>query len=251
MNESTVTRRQAPLHHPTKKILCVVANPAVHKGFPVGFYASELTGPYLHFIRAGHEVDICSPKGGKVAFDAQSDPEGEMTQEPNDLISIGFKHHRAFAEQLVDTTSIADVDLDVYDAVFVVGGGSPLVTFKGDTVLYARIAQAYEAGKVMGFICHGACLLNWVTLSDGSRLVDGKTWTGFADSEEATVNAAMGVTVFDETIEAEAGKNPNTRFETAGPFEPFAIRDGNLVTGQQQNSAALVAQLVIEALSER
>ena len=31
-------------------------------------------------------------------------------------------------------------------------------------------------------------------------------------------------------------------------FKPFAVRDGNLITGQQQYSGAAAARLVIEAL---
>ena len=54
----------------------------------------------------------------------------------------------------------------------------------------------------------------------------------------------------DYTIETEARKNPKTNYEAAGPLEPFAIRDGRLITGQQQHSAALFSQLMIEALSE-
>jgi putative intracellular protease/amidase len=34
----------------------------------------------------------------------------------------------------------------------------------------------------------------------------------------------------------------------AGLFKPFAIRDGRLVTGQQQYSGRRVAQIVIEML---
>jgi putative intracellular protease/amidase len=33
-----------------------------------------------------------------------------------------------------------------------------------------------------------------------------------------------------------------------GPFRSHALRDGNLITGQQQYSGAAAAQLIIEAL---
>ena len=39
------------------------------------------------------------------------------------------------------------------------------------------------------------------------------------------------------------------RHEGAPDFQPFALRDGNLVTGQNPASAAPVAALVMEALS--
>ncbi|MFK7986079.1 MAG: hypothetical protein AB8I08_08605 [Sandaracinaceae bacterium] len=94
-------------------------------------------------------------------------------------------------------------------------------------------------------------MLLWARSSEGSLIADGKTWTGYADSEEEAINEAMGVTVNDYTIESEAKKNPNTHFESAARFQPFAVRDGNLITGQQQHSSRLFSQLIIEALTER
>jgi len=40
----------------------------------------------------------------------------------------------------------------------------------------------------------------------------------------------------------------NTNFIVKNAFQPFAVRDGNLITGQQQNSGAEAAKLIIEAL---
>ncbi len=228
----------------------MVSNPATLKGFPVGFFAEELTGPFYDFVQAGYEVDIVSPKGGAVEFDGFSDPENEASQYPNDLVTLGFKHHKTFGALMKDTKPIADVDIHNYDALCVAGGGGPLVTFKEDEALHKLVANAYEAGKVVGLICHGTCLLLWTRLSDGTLLADGKTWTGYPDSEEAMMDAALGTKVNEYTIETEARKNPNTTFESADPLAPFAIRDGRLVTAQQQHSTALFSQLVIDALSE-
>ena len=114
----------------------------------------------------------------------------------------------------------------------------------------AYVTPIYEQGKVVGLICHGTCLLLWTRLSDGSLLADGKTWTGYPDSEEAMFDEMAGMKINDPTIESEARKNPNTNFESAGPLEPFAIRDGRLITGQQQHSTGLFSQLVLEALDD-
>ena len=45
--ENQVIRRTEPYKHPEKKILYLVSNPATLKGFPVGFFAEELTRPFL------------------------------------------------------------------------------------------------------------------------------------------------------------------------------------------------------------
>ena len=245
-----VIRRSASYLHPKKRVLFIVSNPSTLHGFPVGFFAEELTRPFFDFVQAGYDVDLASPKGGAVAFDGFSDPEDPGTTYPNDLITIGFKHHPVFGKLMADTPAIADVDPADYDAVCVAGGGGPLITFADDTALHRLIATFYEQKKVVGLICHGTCLMLWTRLSDGTLLADGRTWTGYPDSEENMMNAAVGMTVNDYTIETEARKNPATRFESAGPLEPFAIRDGNLITAQQQHSTGLFSQLVIEALSE-
>lgn len=247
---TSVVRRQGSLAQPKKRVLYLVSNPSTLHGFPVGFFAEELTRPFFDFIQAGYEVDVASPRGGPVEFDGFSDPENAASAYPDDLVTIGFRHHARFGSLLADTPSIDDVDVASYDAVCVAGGGGPLVTFKDDEQLHQLIADFYEQGKVVGMLCHGSCLLLWATLSDGTLLADGKTWTGFPDSEEATVNEAAGMEVNEYTIETEAKKNPNTTFESAAPLQPFAIRDGRLVTGQQQHSSALFSQLVIEALTE-
>lgn len=250
MNQEKVIRKRGKHGLSKKKILFVVSNPAALRGFPVGFFAEELTRPFFDFIQAGYEVDLVSPKGGKVEFDGFSDPESDGSAYPSDLVTIGFKHHKTFGKLMENTPSIAGVDTSRYDAVCVAGGGGPLITFKEDTQLHELIADFYENGKVVGLICHGTCLLLWTRLGDGSLLADGKTWTGYPDSEEAMMNEALGMVVNDYTIETEARKNTRTTFEAAGPLQPFAIRDGKLITGQQQHSTGLFSELVIEALSE-
>ena len=70
----------------------------------------------------------------------------------------------------------------------------------------------------------------------GKLLVDGKTWTGFADSEEMYADAFVGQRIQPFWIEEEALKISATNFIVSGRFRRHAIRDGNLITGQQQYS---------------
>jgi len=251
MSEQNNVIRKQPKHtFPKKKVLCLVSNAAQLHGMEVGFFAEEMTRPFFDFINAGYDVDVASPKGGKVVFDGHSNPENPKGAYPNDLISIGFVHHNTFGKWMENTLPISDINVADYDAVCVSGGGAPLINFKDDFKLHKLIADFYEAGKITCLICHGTSLLLWTKLSDGTLLADGKTWTGFADSEENMINEMFGMTVNDYTIETEARKNANTNFEVAGPLEPFAIRDGRLITAQQQHSSFLASELVIEALSQ-
>lgn len=154
---------------------------------------------------------------------------------------------------LKNTIPISAVSVKDYDAVWVAGGGGPLLTFKDDTALHDLIASFYEKDKIVALICHGSGLLLWTHLSNGKLLADGKKWTGFTDEEEEEeeeVNAAFGMTLNEYTIQSEAAGIRGTSFLCRGANEPFAIRDGRLITGQQQYSSALTAELVMEALAE-
>ena len=233
-----------------RRILSIVSNTAQLKGFPVGFFGEEMTRAFLMFTEAGHQVDIASPKGGEVMIDTHSDPRTPNGAYADDLITLGFVHHAKFGPLLKNTLPISAVNVDDYDAVWVAGGGGPLLTFKDDPALHQLIADFYEKGKIVTLICHGSSLLLWTRLSDGKLLADGKTWTGFTDEEEEVVNQAFGMTLNDYTIESEAAKMTDTRFLCRPANEPFAIRDGRLITGQQQYSSGLTAELVLDALDE-
>jgi putative intracellular protease/amidase len=233
-----------------KKVLLIAADPATSPttGWPIGFWWAELTHPYWAFTEAGYEVEIRSPKGGALQADGYSDPEDASGYSAHDILSLGFKKSSAHAALLEATRPIDGVEVSRYDALFVTGGQSPMVTFRGDAKLQKLVADFYEAGKIVALVCHGTCLLLETKLSDGKLLVDGKTWTGFANSEEQFADSFVGKRIQPFWIEEEARKIPGTNFVVDQPFREFAVRDGRLVTGQQQYSGAAAARLVIEAL---
>jgi len=236
--------------HGQKKVLIIAANPGTSPttGWPVGFWWAELTHPYWVFAEVGYAVDIVSPKGGDLATDSYSDPEDASGYSAHDLISLGFKKSPAHAALLQGTRSIADVDPANYDAIFVAGGQSPMITMIDDTDLHAFVARAYEMGKILAVVCHGTCILLKTRLSNGDLLVKGKTWTGFANSEEAFADGFVGMKIQPFWIESEAKALPDTNFVVNSMFKAFAVRDGNLITGQQQFSGRAAAELVVETL---
>jgi putative intracellular protease/amidase len=123
-----------------------------------------------------------------------------------------------------------------------------MITFRGNRKLQRLVAAFYEAGKVTAVVCHATCLLLETRLSNGDLLVKGKTWTGFANSEERFADGFVGQRIQPFWIEDEARALEGTNFVVDQMFRSFAVRDGLLVTGQQQYSGAAAARLVIEAL---
>jgi putative intracellular protease/amidase len=233
-----------------KRVLLVAANPATSEttGWPIGFWWAELTHPYWAFTEAGYEVEIRSPRGGALQADSFSDPEDASGYSAHDILSLGFKKSPTHAALLQNTKTLDDVDPSQFDAVFLTGGQSPMYTFRGNKTLEHLVATFYEAGCITALVCHATCLLLTTKLSTGDLLVTGKTWTGFANSEEQFADAFVGKRIQPFWIEDEARKIAGTNFVVDQRFREFAVRDGRLITGQQQFSGAAAARLVIDAL---
>ena len=233
------------------KILMVASSPATSEqtGWPIGFWASELTHPMHVFQEAGYEVVLVSTEGGKLLMDAYSDPTDASGYSANDVITLGYLQQDAFTKLLADTKAISKVRAEDYDAIFLVGGQGPMYTFKENTDLEKLFSDFYESGKPAAAVCHSTTLLLTAKKSNGELLVSGKTWTGFANTEEDFADEAVGMQIQPYRIQDEAKKLKGTTFKVAAPFSSYAIADGNLVTGQQQNSGAAAARMVVTQLT--
>jgi putative intracellular protease/amidase len=233
-----------------KRIVIVASNPAVSEqtGWPIGFWWAELAHPYWEFTEHGYQVDIASPDGGPLRADSWSDPRDESGYSAEDLISLGFVSSPDHMRLVEQTRPLADVRVDDYGGLLLVGGQGPMYTVFDDERVHTLVASFYEAGKMTAVICHATCVLLKTRLADGRLLVEGKTWTGFANSEERYADDFVGRKIQPFWIEDEAKRIENTNFIVSRRFKPHAVRDGNLITGQQQYSGAEAARLMIEAL---
>lgn len=193
-------------------------------------------------------MELVSTEGGKLMMDGYSDPADPSGYSAHDVISLGYLQQQWFNDMLENTKKLSDVNPADYVAVFLVGGQGPMYTFRGNQELEKVFAHFYESGKPSAAVCHSTTLLLEAKTSNGELLVKGKTWTGFADAEEEFADQAVGMKIQPYRIETEARKIAGTTFKVAAPFSSYAIQDGNLITGQQQNSGAAAAELVVKAL---
>src|SRR5262249_26973341 len=182
--------------------------------------------------------------------DSSSDPRDPSRYSAEDLISLGFIASPEHMKLIEESKPLAEIRVDDYDGVLLVGGQGPMYTFFHDERVHRLTADFYQAGKVTAVICHATCILLKTRLGNGDLLVEGRTWTGFANSEERYADEFVGQRIQPFWIEDEAKKLQNTNFIVDGRFKPHAVRDGNLITGQQQYPGVTAARLRIQALGQ-
>ena len=242
-----------------KKVAIVLSNPAVSSttGWPVGFWWSELAHPYFVLTEKGYQIEVFSPDGGKCEADAMSDPRDPSDYSSSDLISMGFLSTPKLAALIESTKKVVEIDVNKFDAIICAGGQGPMFTYEKSPELQKKFVQFYEAGKIACALCHGVSILRYAKLSTGQYLVKGKTVTGFANVEEDFADNAVWTAnllardkhVTPWRIEDEL-KKLGANYIQAGLWRGFAIRDGNLITGQQNFSGGETAEAVATALGE-
>lgn len=208
---------------------------------PTGLWFEELATPYYAFVDAGASVTLASIQGGPAPIDPRS---VKARGENEDSVDRFLNDRKAF-DALEATVPVEDVDISTYDAVFLPGGHGTMWDLPQSTALAALLDAIWAQGKVVAAVCHGPAGLVNVKDETGAPLVRGRRVTGFTDSEERAVGLAEAVPFLLETrLRALGG-----RYESTADFQPFAIADGRLVTGQNPASSALTAKLTLEALA--
>jgi putative intracellular protease/amidase len=221
-----------------KKILMIVTSHdrLGSTGTKTGFWLEELAAPYQEFVNAGAQVDIASPRGGKPPADPKSE------SEPTPAVKA-FLADTAARAKLDATLRLADIQ-QTYDAYFVVGGHGVMWDLADNSALGGLLARAYDDGKVVAAVCHGPGALVNVRLANGEPLVKGKKVTGFTDAEETAVGLEKVVPFLLERTLRDRG----SKYESGPLWQPYAVTDGRLVTGQNPASSAPTAQQVLKLL---
>jgi putative intracellular protease/amidase len=226
----------------SKKILFIVTSNAQMGagGKATGIWAEELAAPYYALLDAAFEVDLASPKGGAVPLD----PGSVKAAGSNSAEVDRFLNDAQAKQKTANTLRAADVNAANYDAVFFPGGHGTMWDLPVDAGVTKAVETAFAANKVIASVCHGAAGLVTARRADGQSIVAGKRVNSFTDAEEAAAGLTNVVPFLLESRLRELGG----AFVGAANWQAFAIRDGNLITGQNPASSTLVAKHVIDAL---
>jgi putative intracellular protease/amidase len=214
-------------------------------GRATGVFGSEMTVPYYVFLEAGLDVDIASIKGGEIPVEPWSMSWPLAT--PEDL---RFKDDPAAMQMLQNSLAITEVDPDAYDVIFMAGGWGAAYDLAQSTALAEVVTRANANGAILGSVCHGALGLVNAEDVDGSPLIEGRRVTGVTDKQIAE----LGIEITPKHPETEM-RATNAVFEAETGWRDFfathTVVDGNLVTGQNQNSGYETAHRILELLADR
>jgi putative intracellular protease/amidase len=208
-----------------------------------GIWLEELTTPFYAFVDAGYPVDVYSIAGGTIPIDPRSmmprgDNEASVERYLSDEdVQIAFK----------STLPVETLNITSYRAVLLPGGHGTMFDYPTSSQLAETIATAMSADMIVAALCHGVAGLVAAKYPSGRSVVAGRRVTSFTDSEEAAAGLTRTVPFLLEARLRALGAD----FKSGPDFQPFALRDGALITGQNPASAGDVARLVIEALRDR
>lgn len=210
-------------------------------GKKTGFWVEEFAAPYYTLLDKGVSVTLATPKGGKAPIDPSSDTEDASTEDTKRF------HNDAKAQDLINNThKLAEMNPTDFDAVFYPGGHGPLWDLANDAHSITLIETFNKLEKPVSFVCHAPAALKSVKGKDGKSIVKGKKVTGFTNSEEKAVGLVDVVPFLVEDMLQENGGHYSKKEDWA----EYAIKDGNLITGQNPASSKLVAEMLFDSLKK-
>jgi putative intracellular protease/amidase len=209
-------------------------------GRKTGFWLEEFAAPYFVFRDAGVELTLASPKGGQPPIDPKSDEPGNQTP-----AMARFKQDERAQKELSQTVKLAGATSDDFDTVFYPGGHGPMWDLAESTDSIALLESFYNSSKPIALVCHAPGVLRHVKYQ-GEPLVKGKRVTGFANSEEE----AVGLTHVVPFLVEDELKRLGAIYSQVPNWQPYAVVDGRLVTGQNPASSTAGAQALLKVMSQ-
>jgi len=225
------------------KILFVVTShdQLGNTGEKTGIWIEEFAAPYYHLADLGVEITIASPKGGQAPIDPKSELPANSTE-----ATKRFYADEATQNRLSHTVALDKISEKDYDAVYYPGGHGPMWDLAEDPQSAALISSFYQHNKPVSFVCHAPAALKNVKDTSGEPLVKGKNVTSFTNTEEE----AGGLTKEMPFLLEDMLKEKGAKYQKAADWQPFALTDGLLITGQNPASSVLVAEKLMALLTQ-
>jgi len=228
----------------SKKILAIAtsSNPMIN-GKRTGLWLSELT----HFLevihKAGYEYEIASPSGGKIPLDEHSVTPAQL----KDPANVYVADHVAFKDGMENSKHCRDIDPSQYVSIYLAGGHGTMWDFRQSSDLQRLITHIHTAGQPVTGVCHGVSGFVDARDASGASLVRGKRVTGFTNLED-TIGGSKHAMPF--LLEDALKANGALFHKNILPFTSRVEVDGQLITGQNPQSARAVGERLVAYLAK-
>lgn len=226
-----------------KRIMIVNTSSDVFEGtqVPTGLWLGELVHFYEHFKSDDYQVDFFNITGGNTPLDPMS-----LGKVMLDKTTKAYYQNKDFMNKIKYSQPISEANAAQYDAIYFTGGHGVMYDFPDNEDAKKAINEIYKKGGVVSAVCHGIAGLLNVKNEKGRFLIDQKKITGFSNLEEFLANK-MKIVPFklEDELKVQGARHEKSYI----PFRPKVVIDGQIVTGQNPQSANLVGATVKELLS--
>ena len=221
------------------KILFVVTSHSElgNTGKKTGLWIEEFAAPYYRLSDLGKEIVIASPKGGATPIDPKSDDPEFKTD-----ATKRYYGDKQTQDRLSNTVKLSTVSESDFDTIFYPGGHGPMWDLAEDKDSAKLIEAFYYKDKIVTLMCHAPAALKYARMPNGQWLIEGKRVSGFANTEEETVQLTHVVPFSLEDMLKQRGGI----YQKAEDWMPFVTRDGRLITGQNPASALLACDTLLD-----
>jgi putative intracellular protease/amidase len=207
--------------------------------YATGYWAEEFAIPYKAITDAGHEVMVATPGGTVPSVDMMSMRPSMAGGEQG---ALDLEAIIRSAEPLRRPIELADVRLEDYDAVYLPGGHGPMQDMAFDADAGRLLTAALASGKPLAIVCHAPAAM-LATRIHGESPFKGYRVTGFTNDEEEGVGLASRT---QWLLEDELKDKVGVEFSRGEMWKPYTLEDRNLLTGQNPDSAAVLAERLLE-----
>jgi len=233
------------------------------KPYPTGYYLNEFGVPADQLLKAGYKLVLVTPKGNAPSVDERSIDPMYFGGDAREMQRI-----RQVVDSLPDiddTLSVKEVlagDLGRYAGIFIPGGHAPLIDLANNPDVGALLRHFHQAGKPTAAICHGpitllsaqqdpvayrAALARGETPAASDWTYRGYRMTIFSDPEEQVFEGSLKEQRLQfYPAKAMAGAGGDMSYAQA--WQPHAVVDRELITGQNPFSDKALAKALLEQL---
>lgn len=220
-------------------IICTSHDRLGEDGAATGVFGSELTAPYYEFKDGRMQVDVASIKGGEIPIDPMSFKWIIKTNYDDRYLS-----DERLKGKVRQSLFIGDVDFTSYNIIYLAGGWGAAYDLGFSETLGRKITEAYASGKVLGGVCHGPLGLLKAFDENGDPLVKGRRLTAVTNNQLKQLRILQTPQHPERELRA-AGALFESQTAFLDIFANHVVVDGHIVTGQNQNAGAEIANVMM------